>query len=64
MKRFIDEIVVNNQEIIAAVVNGLEDAGYEVEMYEKDKFDMNTNRHVLGEKTAMLKVFKHEFRKE
>ena len=61
MKRFIDEIMVNNQEIFSPVIKGLEEAGYEVEMYEKDKFDLNTNRACLGEKVAMLKVFKHEY---
>ena len=60
MKRFIGEITADDQELFAPVVRGLEEAGYEVEMYEKDKFDLDRNRPCHGEKVAMLKIFKHE----
>lgn len=60
MKRFVGEIAVEHQELFTPVIKGLEESGYEVEMYEKDKFDLNRNQPCPGEKVAMLKIFKHE----
>ena len=58
MKKFIGDIAVEHQELFGPVVRGLESAGYEVEMNEKDKFDLNRNQPCPGEKVAMLKIFK------
>ena len=58
MKKFIGEIHVDNPELFNPVADGLERAGYEVEMYEKNKFDHDRNRPCADEKIAAFKVFK------
>lgn len=62
MKRFIDEIIINNPELVEPIVKGIEATpNLEVELYEKDTFDMNRNCKVPGGITTMLKVFKNEY---
>lgn len=62
VKRFIDEIVINNQELVEPVVKGIEATpNLEVEIYEKPKIDLDRNRAIPGETVVALKIFKHEF---
>lgn len=60
MRKFIDEIRVNNKDLALKIASLLEGADYSVDYEEKRNFDIDRNRS-SSEETVVLKIYKHEF---
>lgn len=60
MRRFIDEIRVNNKDLALKIASLLESADYSVDYEEKRAYDIDRNRS-SAEETVVLKIYKHEF---